>query len=86
MGSTGQDGAYCVVTVDARTRAILRVGIYSAPAEGLTSVSQSETMLNGPRVEYETSYSSARKRLLEILHRYPNYRWLYEMLPIGDRV
>lgn len=77
-------GAYLIVTMSIRTKSILRVGIYSSPAEGLTSDMMHETNLNGPKVESET-YEKARKQLLKLLKSIPTYQWLYDMLPARDK-
>lgn len=77
-------GAYCVVTLDCYTRRVLRVGIYSASASGLTGDLSNETMLDGPKVENEPSYAAAHKKLIQVL-QFPNYRWLYDMLSERDR-
>jgi len=77
--------AVCVVTMSARHPGVLvRVGIYSSPAEGITHNLRDETLLNGPRVT-DRSYAAARSRLLRLLATTPNLRWLYDALPERDR-
>ena len=78
------DSAHLVVTMCVHTHQIVRVGIYSAPASGITGDLINQTMLDGPHVVAE-SYAKARVRLLKMLQTYPNYRWLYAMLPEGER-
>ena len=76
--------AYLVVTLDAATRQIVRVGIYSSPASNLTGM-RGETMLDGPHADDAGGYEKAHARLVKGLREHPQYQWLYELLSPGDR-
>lgn len=71
-----RERAWCVATFDADSGALIRAGIYSSPARGLTQNLRTETMLEGPS-GVGTTYQQARDAVVAQLKSQPNYRWLW---------
>lgn len=72
------EGAYVVFTVSLKDSKVIRAGIYSSPAQGLTSSNlREEIMLNGPSMPGET-YAEALVALEKLIEaNYPLLKaWL----------
>lgn len=71
-----RDRAWCVATFDAESGKLLRAGIYSSPARGITRFIGRETLLEGP-VGVGRTYEEARREVVKALKGDPSYRWLW---------